>query len=315
MPKLTFSVVIITRNRANYLDEAIRNFVKQNYPKENYEIIVVDNNSDDDTHSIVEGFKREWPNKIHYVFEPEIGMSKARNKGATVARGEILVFIDDDAIPSPHWLRDYWSIYEMFPDIVAAGGRIEPVFQTDRPKWLSDELLIAIGHLKLSDKETILSFPDHPFGGNFSVKREKFIRVGGFIEDFKNCNEERAFFYKLHLNRYRVGYSPKASVYHQIPASRLRKQFFIKRGIKQGISNVKVISIFNPLRVPRFKDELSKLLFDGLLIIRNILFCRNKYSFAQIYYLSIRLGELLGIIIRRLEKDEYRSYSHTNEAS
>ena len=111
-------------------------------------------------------------------------MSKARNKGAAVARGEILLFIDDDAIPSRHWLRDYCSIYEMFPDIVAAGGRIEPVFQSDKPKWLSDELLVALGHLNFSDTETILSFPDHPFGGNFSVKREKFYDCRGIHRRF-----------------------------------------------------------------------------------------------------------------------------------
>jgi GT2 family glycosyltransferase len=203
----------------------------------------------------------------------------------------------------------------MFPDIVAAGGRIESVFQSEKPKWLSDELLIALGHLNISDKETILSFPDYPFGGNFSVKREKFMKVEGFIENFRNSNEEKAFFYKLHVNKYRVGYTPKALVYHQISTSRLRKIFFIKRGIKQGIGNIKFISIFDPIRIPRFKEELNQVLFDGLIIIRNILFCRGKYSFAQIYYLCIRWGEILGIMIRRFAKNEYRLYSHTNEAS
>jgi len=310
-----YSVIIITRNRANILPKVLESLLKQNYENEKYEIIVVDNNSDDDTNLIVERFKREYPNKMHYVFEPEIGMSKARNMGAAVARGEILVFIDDDAIASPNWLDDYSLLYEMFPDIVAGGGKIKLAFQSCRPKWLSDELLVALGYLNISDKETILSFPEHPFGGNFSVKREKFMKVGGFIKDLRNSNEEKALFYKLHVNKYKVGYSPKVLVYHQIPTSKLRKLFFIKRGVKQGIGNIKYILIFNPTEIPRFKDELNQLLFDGLIIIRNILFCREKYSFAQIYYLCIRFGELLGIMMRRLAKNEYRSYSHTDEAS
>ena len=310
-----YSVIIITRNRADLLPKVIGSLLKQDYENGKYEIIVVDNNSDDDTASIVERFKRQCPEKIHYIFESEIGMSKARNEGAKVARGEILVFIDDDAIASPNWLDDYSSLYEMFPDIVAGGGKIELVFQSCRPKWLSDELLVALGHLNLSDKETVLSFPDHPFGGNFSVKREKFISVGGFIEDFRNCNEEKAFFSKLHLSRYKVAYSPKALVYHHIPTPKLRQMFFIRRGIKQGISNIKVISIFNPSGIPLFKEELNHLLFDGLIIIRNALFYRSKFSFAQIYYLCIRFGKILGIMMRRFSKNEYCSCSDTNEAS
>lgn len=310
-----FSVIIITRNRASFLPKVLESLLKQDFENKKYEIIVVDNNSDDDTTSIVERFKRECPNKIHYVFEPEIGMSKARNKGATVARGEILVFIDDDAIASPNWLDDYWLLYRIFPEIVAAGGRIEPLFQCGRPKWLSDELLVVLGHLNISDKETVLSFPDHPFGGNFSVKKEIFIKVGGFIEDIKHCNEEKAFFYKLYLNNYKVGYSPKALVYHQIPTSRFRKIFFLKRGIKQGISNVKVMSLFDPKYIFGFKKKLIRLLLDGFLIIRNILFCKDKYSFSQLYNFCIQLGGLFGIIIWRFKRYEYRSYSHTNEAS
>jgi glycosyltransferase involved in cell wall biosynthesis len=315
MSKFKFSVIIITRNRARFLPKALESLINQDYKNEKYEIIVVDNNSNDDTASIVERFKREFPNKIHYVFEPEIGMPKARNKGAAEAKGEILLFIDDDAIATPHWLKGYCSIYEIFPDIVAAGGRIELVFESDKPKWLSDELLTALGNFNFSNKETILLFPVYPFGGNFSVKRINFISTGGFIDDLKTSNEEKAFFFKLHLNKCRVGYSPKALVYHHIPSSRLRKRFFIKRGIKQGIGNVKFDSIFNRMKNPRFKDELNKFLFDGLLIIRNILFCRNKYSFAQIYYLCIRWGELFGIMMWRFKRHEYRSYSHTDEAS
>ncbi len=313
--KFKLSIVIITRNRANYLDEAIKNLLKQNYPKENFEIIVVDNNSSDNTRSVVKKLGDYSKNNIQYIFEPDIGMSKARNRGAAIARGEIVLFIDDDVIPSPHWLHDYCSIYDMFPEIDAAGGRIEPVFQSDKPKWVSDELLVALGQLNLSEKETILSFPDHPFGGNFSVKRETFMKVGGFIEEFTSCNEETAFFSKLHLNGYKVGYSPKVLVYHQIAGSRLSRIFFIKRGIKQGISNIKLISIFNPIRIPQFKEELNQLLLDGLIIIRNSLFFRNKYSFAQIYYLCIRWGQILGIIMRRFVKNEYRSYFNENETS
>jgi glycosyltransferase involved in cell wall biosynthesis len=312
---LKASVIVITRNRARLLPRVLESLVKQDFENDKYEIIVVDNNSDDDTTSIVKKFKREFPNKINYVFEPKVGMSNARNRGAETAKGEILLFIDDDAIASTNWLTSHNFLYQSFPDIVATGGKIELTFLSKRPKWVSKELLVTLGYLDLCNTETIISFPNHPFGVNFSVKKEQLMKLKGFFGELKNYNDEKAFFYKLYLNKYIVGYSPKALVYHQIPTSRLRKIFFIKRGIKQGISNIKFMSIFNSITIPRFKEELNQLLFDGLLIIRNILFCRDKYSFAQIYYLCIRWGEILAIINWRLRKNEYRSYSHTNEAS
>ncbi len=310
-----FSVIIITRNRVSLLRRVLESLLKQDYENEKYEIIVVDNNSSDVTASTIQHFKRESFNRIHYVFEQEIGMSKARNRGASVANGEILVFIDDDAIASSNWLDNYDHLYRTFPDVVAWGGKIYLVFQSRRPEWLSDDLMMALSYLNTSDKETILSFPDYPFGCNFSVKREHYLKIGGFIEDLRNSNEEKAFFYKLYLNNCRVGYSPKALVYHQILPSRLIKKYFLKRGIKQGIGNIKFDSIFNPTKAPRFREELRRVLLDGLIIIRNSLFYKKRCSFAQIYYLCIRWGQVLGIMMRRLDKNEYCSYSHTDEAS
>ena len=309
------SIIVITRNRASHLHQVLKSLIEQEIQGEAYEIILVDNNSVDDTASVVKEFNRAFGDRIEYVFEPKIGMSKARNMGASVAKGEILVFIDDDAIASPNWLDNYDRLYKTFPDIVAWGGKIDLAFQSCRPKWLSDDLMIALSYLNTSDKEIILSFPAYPFGCNFSVKRECYMKIGGFIEDLRNSNEEKAFFNKLHINNYKVGYSPKALVYHQIPLSRLREKYFIKRGIKQGLGNIKFDSIFNPMKTPRFKEEFNRLLFDGLIIIRNVLFYRSKFSFTQIYYLCIQWGQILGIVMRRFKKNEYRSYSHSNEAS
>jgi glycosyltransferase involved in cell wall biosynthesis len=310
-----FSVIIITRNRASFLPRVLESVINQDYEKEKYEIIVVDNNSSDSTTSIVERFKRRCPNRICYAFEPKIGMSNARNRGAETAKGEILLFIDDDAIASTNWLTNHGHLYQSFPDIVATGGKIELTFISKKPKWISEELLVTLGYLDLSHKETIISFPYHPFGVNFSVKKEQLIKLKGFRGELKSYNDEKAFFYKLYLNKYKVGYSPRALVYHQIPTSRLRKVFFIKRGIKQGIGNIKFNSIFDPIRIPRFKSKLNRLLLEWLIIIRNILFYRDKYSFTQMYYLCIRWGELFGIIMRRFATNEYRSYSDADETS
>lgn len=309
------SIIVITRNRAACLHRVLETLIGQHVQGEAYEIIVVDNNSADATASVVNNFKRVFGDRIQYVFEPEVGMSKARNKGAYTAKGEILLFIDDDALASPHWLHDHCSLYEVFPDLVAAGGKIELLLDNGRPKWLPDELLIVLGHLNYSDKESLISYPDHPFGVNFSIKRNRFMEVGGFDERMRNYNDEKMFFYKLFLSKCKVGYSPNALVYHQIPTSRLRKLFFVKRGFKQGVANTKCSSILASTSIPQFKKEFKQLILEGLIITRNVLFYRSKFSFAHIYYCCIRCGQIWGIIMRRFARNEYRSYSHTNEAS
>ncbi len=313
--EILISVIVSTYNRKDLIKQCIESIINQLYPKYRYEILIIEGGSTDGTQDIINELSKITLYNLRLIKQIGEGLSNARNLGIKESKGDIIVFIDDDALASPHWLQDYSSIYEMFPDIAAAGGRIEPVFHMDKPKWLSDDLLVALGYLNLSDRETVLSYPDHPFGGNFSVKREQFMSLGGFIEEFKNCNEEKAFFFKLYLNGYKVGYSPKALVYHHIPTLKLRRIFFIKRGIKQGISNIRVTSKFNPSGIPLLKEELSHLLFDGLVIIGNALFYRNRLSFAQVYYLCIRWGQILGIVMRRFEKNEYRSHSHSNETS
>ncbi|MBW1973169.1 MAG: glycosyltransferase family 2 protein [Deltaproteobacteria bacterium] len=315
MDKIEFSVIIITRNRANYLPKTLNSLLNQDFPKEKYEIIVVDNNSSDDTKLVVERISRSSHKKIQYILEPQIGMSYARNKGASIAKGKILAFIDDDAIASPVWISAHYSLYKKFSFIGATGGKIELSFLSNKPNWLSKDLLIPLGYLDYSLEESIMSYPSHPFGGNFSVKKEIFFELNGFIEKFKSTNEERAFFYKLNQKGYKIGYSPKAIVYHQIPSSRLKKYYFIKRGIKQGMANIKLLAVLSLKDPPPLKQKLYRFFLDAILIIRNRIFFHSKYSFSQIYYFCILLGEILGLILWRVKRNEYNPYSNPNGTS
>lgn len=312
MDNIKFSVIIITRNRAKLLSGVLESVVNQNYDKEKYEIIVVDNNSNDCTLLLVNKLKESYP-MLKYVYEPEIGMSKARNRGAQIAKGEILAFIDDDGIAESNWLKNYELLYEAYSEFISWGGRIELIFMSFKPKWLTEELMIALSYINISKNEIKLSFPDHPFGCNFSVKREYYMKVGGFIENIKNCNEEKAFFYRLHKNGYQVGYSPKPLVYHRIPPSRLKKMYFIKRGIYQGIGNIKIMSLYSKEDIPTIKIILRELFKEGIIMIINRIIYRKSYLFKYFYFQSIKLGELFEAINRRLLKDGYNSYCYQNE--
>src|SRR5574340_52790 len=100
------SVIICTYNRADLLKESILSVQNQDFPSDQYEIIVVDNNSADDTKDVVTETAKDSPVRIIYVFEGKQGLSHARNTGINNSDGEIIVFTDDDVEAEKSWLRE-----------------------------------------------------------------------------------------------------------------------------------------------------------------------------------------------------------------
>ena len=122
---LSASVIVCTYNRASSLAQTLESLEKQVVrPGTEWEVVVVDNNSRDDTRAVVEGRQRNWP-RIRYLFERAQGLSNARNCGIRAARGEILLFTDDDVCPEPDWVQrilDGMALHECD----ACGGYIAP---------------------------------------------------------------------------------------------------------------------------------------------------------------------------------------------
>ena len=135
---LDASVVVCTYNRCASLAETLDAIGAQQVPPGfRWELIVVDNNSKDDTRGTVERFAACRPNlAVRYGFEPKQGLSNARNHGIGAATGEFLVFTDDDVLPAADWLATLvQGMREHGCD--AAGGYIEPLWQAPPPPWLT----------------------------------------------------------------------------------------------------------------------------------------------------------------------------------
>src|SRR5271168_746976 len=104
---ITISVLVCTYNRAQMLGRTIDSVVAQTLPESlGWELIIVDNNSSDQTRQVIEDFRLRYPERIRYLFEPQQGISHARNAGIRESRGEILAFIDDDETADTGWLRN-----------------------------------------------------------------------------------------------------------------------------------------------------------------------------------------------------------------
>ena len=132
------SVIICTFNRARLLVDTLQAIINQHPPDGGYEIVVVDNNSSDETRLVAEQAAARVPVCVRYVFEADQGLSLARNAGIRAAKGEIVAFVDDDVDAGPHWLR---TILVPFSDqrVACVGGPIRPIWLDVRPPWLTKD--------------------------------------------------------------------------------------------------------------------------------------------------------------------------------
>lgn len=233
------SVVLCTHNRRRSLERTLASLRETRVPEGlSWELIVVDNNSTDGTRDAVQEFARRAGMEARYVFEPVQGLSRARNRGVTEARGEIIAFTDDDVRVAEDWPA--W-IDRAFKESGAAcvGGRILPVWEGTPPRWLTPELGGCLALLDYGDLPIEL---DHPnlWGANLAVSAEMFRKYGGFDTRFGRIpgklysGEELEFLELLLKNREKVLYHPRVVVRHFIPPERLCKTYFRRLRFDQG---------------------------------------------------------------------------------
>lgn len=236
MRKTSISVILPTYMRREELQQALGSLMRQK--ARNIEVILVDNSADGG----VELEVRQRGPWIRYVPEPNLGLHNARHAGTRAARGEILVFTDDDATFDPGWLQAYRDAFDAHPEMVAAGGPIRPAWTVPPPRWL----LKLIGEapsfwpLSLMEPHDVfrLSNDGGFFGTNMAVRRNVLIELGGFNpEAFGDAwlgDGEAGLIRKLKTAGHLIGYVPGAIVHHHIPADRMTPAYLCRRMAKEG---------------------------------------------------------------------------------
>ncbi|MBR1785710.1 MAG: glycosyltransferase family 2 protein [Paludibacteraceae bacterium] len=121
---MKLSIIIPTYNRADMISDTLESLVRQDFPKDDYEILVVDNASTDNTKTIVEDWQRKTGGLVKYLFEPRHGSHYARNGAVKSAQGDILYFTDDDVIASTDTLRELIKPFEIDTNVVSATGPV-----------------------------------------------------------------------------------------------------------------------------------------------------------------------------------------------
>jgi len=239
------SAVICTLNRASYLAKAMQSLVNQTYPKQHYEIIVVDNGSTDNTREVVEQFSQFA--RIRYIYEPIKGLCQARNTGWQAAGGKYVAYLDDDAIACPHWLEKMMeAFYTVEPAPSSVGGKAVPIWESERPAWLEEQMLGAYAIVDWGKQARFFkpSTSEHHVGCNVAYSREVLEECGGFNVNLgrkeKNLLSNDENLIRQYMDSHGLGiyYDPEILVEHAVPKERLTRRFMLRRRFWQGVSDV-----------------------------------------------------------------------------
>lgn len=268
-PTVTF--IICSYNRAQYLDATLHSLTK-NMPVEHkrLEILVIDNNSSDQTPDIVQKHQK-LNNKdgkpIRYIKETQQGLSHARNRGIKEADADHLVFLDDDIRATKSLVSAWLSFFSKNPDAVAAGGKIHVQFDDPRPAWMSHFLLPLLGHHDLGN--SIKTYPPnkYPFGGNMGFKKSIFDSIGYFNINLGrkgkalNAGEEKELFRRLREKSCDIYYLPDALLYHRVNKERLTKTYIKKQALGLGQSmRLRLKKASLPRKAKNWASEAIKLM-------------------------------------------------------
>ena len=240
MGGVSTSVAVCTYNRCDYLHSALLSVRDQ--LGDAHEAIVIDNGSSDRTREVVETLMAEMPS-LRYVEEPRLGLSHARNRAIEVAQGDLIAFLDDDAVADPTWLAATLDAFAAHPDAAAIGGRVDLIWPDGRrPAWLPDGFERSYAGTDFGVEPRRLIFPETPVGANMAFRRSVLRDLGGFNVHLGRkgrqliSGEEQELFQRIAGKDLEVWYDPEAGVGHHVIPDRVNRRWVLRRCFYQGWS-------------------------------------------------------------------------------
>jgi GT2 family glycosyltransferase len=241
-PDVAVSIIVSTRNRAHFLPDCLGSLVAQECAVP-IEIVVIDNGSTDATTELLERWTASDP-RVRTAREDRVGLSRGKNAGITLARGDLLLFTDDDVVADPAWAQSYVELFSRLDDDLAiAGGSIVPVPKDlgAWPRWFSPGALADVG-LWTYPEERALGPREYVFGSNMAVPSRLFAQFGTWDESLGNVDQERGtyedteFQDRVRRSDVSVWFCPYAVVKHRVPAPRMQPRTIISNAFGRGRS-------------------------------------------------------------------------------
>jgi glycosyltransferase involved in cell wall biosynthesis len=283
------SIVVCTYNRSDLLECLLNDLVEQEFKNQEFEIIVVDNNSTDNTAQVVEKFSQRYSNII-YKFEKKQGVSYARNCGLCASKGEYVGYVDDDCRMPKEWLQNAKDIVQKEAAAVF-GGPLFACYNTNKPKWFKDEY----GQYDHGMKARRLK-KEYLFGANIFFRRSILIKTGGFDLHFGRSKEDRAYggevqpqiFIRNKFPEEYFYYDPNLYCYHLVMAKNMTFKYRIRSRYTIGRDTYRIFHGNETVELNKLKIAahifaiLFKLNID--IILGLIKRDKKKYPYLKNYY-------------------------------
>lgn len=300
---MRFSFITCTYNRAENLKKTLQSLCEQTYNPNQYEIIVVDNNSSDNTVEVCNIIKeKHFECQIHYFKEINQGLSFALNRGINEAQGEFILYIDDDETVGPKHLERLDEYLHKYRDAVLIGTQVVPIYEGSEPKWMSHftQRLIG-GYFNAGNEVKKLDKGSYPGTGHTIIKRDLYNQYGLYNTDLGRTGsslmgaEDKDMIYRLISNDIECYYFPNIPIYHHIPKYKLTDEFFNKLTLSIGKSErIRTKGISEKAYHRRLFDEAIKWIASIILCVYYLITLRPQKGLRLILFRKNVTKGLLG---------------------
>jgi len=273
------SLIICTYNREEYIYNTLKYIAENNFSASEYEIVLINNNSTDNTENECNRFQNDYPEiPYRYFIEEKQGLSHARNRGIKETHGDILVFLDDDSFANENYLKNLKENIARYPDLAAFGGEIKPLFESGiTPRWLSKWTLSWVSAIYLGNKIMLFKGAKYPIGANMGIAKKWIEKTGDFNialgRSKKNLmgGEEKDLFNRIKKGKGKIYYFPNVKVQHVIPEARTTDDYIIRMG--QGIGMSEKLRTLDISKFAYLKRLLFEIIKWGASIVLLVEFC------------------------------------------
>lgn len=249
---MKITVILCTFDRCRELAKALNSLAASILPESvEWEVLVVDNNSTDQTRDVVEDFCNRHSGRFRYLIEPQQGKSYALNAGIREARGDVLAFMDDDVTVEPTWLHNLTAPLHS-GEWAGVGGRILPERTFSPPPWIPLRERYALAPLAVFTPDLEAGpLNESPFGANMAFQKRVFENYGGFRTDLGPApgsgnpqkSEDSELGCRLLAVGERLRYEPSAIVYHSVPPHRVQKKYFLAWWLDKARADIRAFGI------------------------------------------------------------------------
>ena len=299
---MILSIVICSYNRASYISGALDSLYHQSAGLDNFEAIIVDNNSTDNTAEVFKQWRSSHANgSFTYLTESKQGASFARNTGAEGAKGQWLCFMDDDAIANSNYVENIIKHIKTKPEAIGFGGRIIPKYIPSAPEWMSYYVSSLVGNFDYAPTACAFENGKYPLESNMIVKKDIYDSIGGFntqlpgvVGTLRIGGEGKELFYKLLALGHTIYYDPAICVHHVVEVKKLTPEYMyrVASGIGRG-EKTRTLSISKGAYLKKIVEYLFKLGASILLAIKYTLQLTPAKSWPVIQF---RIDALKGLL-------------------